>query len=182
MELLHPNRLWVSDITYIRIGEGFGYLSLITDAYSHLIVGYHLSRDLGAAGPINALKKALKKLPADHCLIHHSDRGIQYCCTDYVEILTDYGIMISMTEHSDPRENPVAERVNGILKDGLLEPNYDNFKLATEGLKNGVQIYNYERPHSSIDMLMPIVAHSMTGPIKKRWKNYCKERKQKEVL
>lgn len=181
MELIHSNQLWVSDITYIRIGDGFGYLSLITDAYSHLIVGYHLSSDLGAAGCIKALHMALKKRLVSHCLIHHSDRGIQYCCTEYVEILSEHGIMVSMTEHSDPRENPVAERVNGILKDEFLEPSYRKFKTASEAVKIAVQIYNYERPHSSIDMLTPIVAHSMTGNVKRRWKNYYKDRKQKEV-
>jgi transposase InsO family protein len=112
-----PNRLWVSDITYIETGSDVCCLSLITDACSHKIVGWHLSRTLRTAGALSALKMALSGLKGKQPeLIHHSDRGSQYCCRDYVKRLTDREIRISMTENGDPRGNAVAERVNGILK------------------------------------------------------------------
>ena len=113
-----PNQVWVSDITYIRIEDGrFLYLSLITDVYSHKILGWFLSESLSMEGPLNALRMALEELPEGHQLIHHSDRGVQYCSNAYVELLQKNGIQVSMTENGDPRENAVAERVNGILKE-----------------------------------------------------------------
>ena len=111
-----PNRLWVSDITYLRTQDGFNYLSVVTDAYSRKIVGYHLSQQLKAQGPVIALKKGLKSLEGPSALIHHSDRGIQYCCQEYVSLLQDHRISISMTQSGSPYENAIAERVNGILK------------------------------------------------------------------
>ena len=180
MPVLHANRLWVSDITYIRIAESFGYLSLITDAYSRMVVGHHLSTDLAAAGCIKALTMALKKLPATHSLIHHSDRGVQYCCTDYVEHLLEKAISVSMTQRSDPRDNSIAERMNGILKQELLQTKYSSYRESCKGVKAAIDIYNYERPHSSIDMLTPSKTHSMEGHLKRRWKNYYKCKKQKE--
>lgn len=116
-----PNQLWVSDITYIVVGNSFAYLSLITDAFSRKIVGFCLHKTLSAQGTIIALKQALKNNPNTKGLIHHSDRGVQYCCYEYVEILQKNHIKISMTEKGDPLENPIAERVNGILKTELLE-------------------------------------------------------------
>ena len=116
-----PNQLWVCDITYIHLTNGFAYLSLITDAYSRKIVGFFLSRDLSTQGPLNALKMALAGNPDRNGLIHHSDRGVQYCCDAYVKLLQDKKIKISMTENGDPLENAIAERVNGILKQELLE-------------------------------------------------------------
>src|SRR5207253_6265873 len=109
-----PNQLWVSDITYIHLQNGFAYLSLITDAYSRKIVGYCLLDTLAAAGPLMALKMALLNNPEISDLIHHSDRGVQYCCDEYIHLLKKYGIKISMTESGDPLENALAERVNGI--------------------------------------------------------------------
>jgi putative transposase len=112
-----PNMLWVSDITYIDIGGYFAYLSLITDAYSHKIVGWHLSLTLETKGPLLALQMALKQLSSpDGPLIHHSDRGIQYCSHAYIELLEEHEIQISMTQNGDPYENAIAERVNGIIK------------------------------------------------------------------
>lgn len=115
------NQLWVSDITYITLKNGFAYLSLITDAYSRKIVGYYLSKTLEAAESIKALKMALQNNPLQENPIHHSDRGVQYCCNDYITILKNKNIKISMTEHGDPLENAIAQRVNGILKDELLQ-------------------------------------------------------------
>ena len=173
-----PNQLWVSDITYIHLEEGFAYLSLITDAYSHKIVGFYLCEDLSAKGCVMALKMALNNNPSQDKLIHHSDRGLQYCSHDYVKLLQDKGIEISMTQNGDPRENAVAERMNGILKDELLEVCYPTFASAQEAIATAISIYNYQRPHSSVDMLTPVVAHTKTGELKKHWKNYYKKRKE----
>lgn len=168
------NQLWVSDITYIRVGVRFGFLSLVTDAYSRRIVGYRLFRDLSVRGCLGALKMALKNNPQREGLIHHSDRGMQYSSTEYVKMLGT--TRISMTENSDPTENAIAERVNGILKDELLEKGYRTFKEAREGIDRAVSIYNHVRPHSSVDNLTPAVAHTRTGELKRRWKNYKSKR------
>lgn len=165
------NQLWVSDITYVRVGAGFGYLSLITDAYSRKIVGFHLSRDLRAAGCIRALKMALRNNPDRGSLIHHSDRGLQYHSGEYLRLLGPKA-RVSMSENSDPLENAIAERVNGILKDELLKARFDSFAEAQAEIAMAVSTYNHLRPHSSIDMLTPAVAHTRTGVLKRRWKNY----------
>lgn len=176
------NELWVSDITYIHSEDGFSYLSLVTDGYSRKIVGFHLGQDLSAQGCVKALKMALENNPlADKC-IHHSDRGIQYCSQGYVELLRSNNIQISMTESGDPRENALAERMNGILKEELLEACYPNFEEAKKALMPAINIYNDQRPHSSVDMLTPAIAHDKTGELKKHWKNYYTFKKRKEVF
>jgi len=175
-----PNQLWVSDITYIVVGNGFAYLSLITDAYSRKIVGFYLSKDLSAEGCIRALEMALDNNPILGRLIHHSDRGSQYCCSDYVKILNDNFIKISMTQNGDPRENAIAERVNGILKDELLDKSHLNYKEAIRNVSIAISIYNHQRPHGSIDYLTPIEAHFMSGKLKRRWKNYYSKKKEME--
>jgi len=133
-----PNQLWVSDITYICLENDFAYLSLITDAYSRKIVGFCLLETLSADGCIKALKMALSSNPQLGRLIHHSDRGPQYCCADYVGILEKQYIKISMTQSGDPLENSLAERVNGILKDELLEKQYRNFKEAQQAIATAI--------------------------------------------
>jgi putative transposase len=168
---VRANHLWVSDITYIRTEVGFGYLSLVTDAYSRKIVGFYLSEDLEAKGCVQALKMALRANPERRGLIHHSDRGTQYYSSEYMKVL-GRKIRISMTEKSDPRENAIAERVNGILKQEFLERIYSNIPEARRAVFEAVSIYNNERPHSSIDMLTPAEAHGRTGELKKHWKNY----------
>lgn len=167
-----PNQLWVSDITYIRLKEGFAYLSLVTDAYSRKIVGFNLSRDLTARGCVAALRMALKNDPEHKGLIHHSDRGLQYYSTRYMKLLGSAGARVSMSEKSDPLENAIAERVNGILKDELLEKRFDGFAAAERAVAEAVNIYNNVRPHLSIDMLTPAEAHTQNGPLKRLWKNY----------
>ena len=176
------NQLWVSDITYIRLRQGFAYLSLVTDAYSRKIVGFDLCERISAKGCIAALKMALKQNPdRSSGLIHHSDRGVQYCSNNYVELLQQNRIAISMTQNGDPRDNALAERVNGILKDELLEKRYDHYRRARPMVADAIYIYNNCRPHSSIDMLTPNVAHQHTGELKKRWKKYYIISKAKEV-
>jgi transposase InsO family protein len=182
------HQLWVSDITFIPTLEGFAFLSLVTDAYSRKIIGWSLGDTLEAKHSIVALRMALKQLPKHiRDVYHHSDRGIQYCCQDYVKILNQHNFQISMTENGDPLENPIAERVNGILKDEWL--NHINLmpKQDTEKqIRVIIAIYNTERPHASINMLAPELAHNQTGEIERKWKNYYKEKvsidnQQKEV-
>jgi transposase InsO family protein len=173
-----PNEIWVSDITYWKINSGQHlYISLITDAYSRQIVGYHVANTLNAIESVQALKMALSALGAESHfqLTHHSDRGVQYCSQEYVKLLQDYDINISMTENGDPLENAIAERVNGILKDEYLD-NYDinNIKEAKELIKACVNLYNNERPHLSISMLTPSEVHQSSAILNtnRLWKNY----------
>jgi transposase InsO family protein len=177
-----PNQLWVSDITYIIVGDGFVYLSLITDAYSRKIVGFYLSPDLSAEGCIRALKTALNNNHVLGRLIHHFDRGSQYCCFDYVKILNDNFIKISMTQNGDPREDAIAERVNGILKDELLDKVYLNYREAVRNISIAISTYNHQRAHGSIDFLTPFEAHFREGKIKRRWKNYYSKKKEIEPV
>jgi transposase InsO family protein len=176
-----PNQLWVSDITYIHLADGFAYLSLITDAYSRKIVGFCLNRDLSARGPLAALKMALASNPLRDGLIHHSDRGVQYCCDEYVKLLEHHEVRISMTEKGDPLENALAERVNGILKQELLEEVFSDFETAQREVAIACSTYNHLRPHGSIDNLKPAQAHQLSGAIKKRWTNYWQKNNGKEM-
>jgi transposase InsO family protein len=173
MELLRPNQLWVSDITYISLINKFCYLSLITDAYSHKIVGYCLWENLRRDGTIKALKMATNGIldRGSSSLIHHSDRGLQYCSKDYIDLLTLDSISISMTENGDPYENAIAERVNGILKgEFALNLSYKSYELAQEAVVKGINTYNLMRPHASCDYLTPDEAHKITGKLKSKWK------------
>jgi len=178
-----PNQLWVSDITYLVTAEGFIYLFLITDAYSRKIVGWSLSNNLGAVNAIKALQMAQSQLPAEvKSLIHHSDRGVQYCSGKYVKLLNKHGVSISMTENGDPLENAVAERVNGILKtEWINEIKLKSLRSAMFQVNRVIEIYNKMRPHSSIEMLTPEQAHMGEGPLKRLWKNYYKEKKECHV-
>lgn len=171
----HSGQLWVSDITYVRVGGGFAYLSLVTDAYSRKIVGHCLGGDLSAKGCVAALKMAQRNNPSREGLIHHSDRGMQYSSSAYVKVLGKR-TRVSMTEKGDPLENAIAERVNGILKDELLDKRFESFREARERIDEAISIYNNLRPHLSLDMLTPQQAHQGTGELKRRWKNYYKGR------
>jgi len=164
--------VWVSDITYVRIKAGFIYLSLITDAYSKKIVGYHLSQYLKAHSCVIALNKAISTEVYDHArLIHHSDRGIQYCCDEYVSKLQSNHIRISMTQNGSPYENAVAERINGILKNELgLNCIFDSYSHAVEPTHNAINIYNNLRPHMSCGYLTPQQAHEKKQGLRKMWK------------
>ncbi len=177
---LAANQLWVSDITYIHVGVSFAYLSLITDAYSHKIIGFYLCTSLKAEEPLQALKMALASAKDVSNLIHHSNRGVQYCCDEYVKLLEDNGVKISMTENGDPLENSVAERLNGILKTELLEHKYPNFTAAQKAIAVAISTYNFLRPHNSINDLKPVEAHLLTGEIPKKWKNYYQIKKQRK--
>jgi transposase InsO family protein len=169
-----PNQLWVSDITYVEAGNsGVAYLSLITDACSHKIVGWNLSRNLRSSGTLAALKMALQSLKGKQTgLIHHSDRGSQYCCRDYVELLTCNSVRISMTESGDPRENAIAERMNGILKtEWLYGYKPDSWKDMIIYTGKIIDLYNHRRPHQSIGYMVPEEIHQTGLKTERKWKS-----------
>lgn len=156
MTLTGPNQALVSDITYIRTREGFMYLSLVMDAFSRKIVGYDCSDGLEAEGAMRALSMALKQLPSGHNAIHHSDRGCQYCCHEYVGMLERAGVRISMTQENHCYENAQAERLNGILKQeyGLG----DTFLFKREvpaAVAQAAWLYNESRPHEALGYEYP---------------------------
>jgi len=178
-----PNQIWVSDITYIRTKQEFLYLFLITDAYSKKILGYRLAKNLDSIHAVNSLQDAIKNTckPISG-LIHHSDRGIQYCSKEYTDLLNKHAISISMTENGDPLENPIAERINGILKDEYLNYKINNHSnLDIKELSNAIEKYNTLRPHLSCEMLTPQQAHRAHGNLKRMWKNYYRKRVNLEV-
>jgi transposase InsO family protein len=159
------NQVWASDITYIRTLNGFAYLALITDMYSRKIVGWSLSRSLSIEGAMEALGMALKANRGDiEGLIHHLDRGVQYCSHNYVKLLQKNGIKISMTEENHCYENSLAERVNGILKDEfLLDTTFNNFGQAQSSCRNAVRTYNELRPHWSLKLQTPSRVHERSA-------------------
>lgn len=156
-----PEQVWVSDITYVGKRDNPLYLSLITDAYSKKIMGYYTADNLNTQSSIKALKMALKQRKNfDLPLIHHSDRGIQYCADQYQKELIRNNILCSMTQNSDPYENAVAERINGILKEEFCIDKYNpNYKITNQIIKESISIYNELRPHYSNYMLTPNEMH-----------------------
>lgn len=166
-----PNRLWASDITYVPLQYGFAYLSLITDAYSRKIVGWALHRSLAMDGPLAALKMALKENKVGEKLIHHSDRGVQYCCHEYTGVLRKAKIAISMTEQGDPYENALAERINRTIKeDMLLNRSFVHYEAALPAVQRAIENYNNLRPHRSCGYLTPRQAHQTQGELVKKWR------------
>ena len=174
------NQVWVSDITYIPTDSGFLYLHLVTDAYCKLILGWNLSKSLHASFTIEALRMAIRHVNCDLTgLIHHSDRGCQYCSEAYVKLLQDNGIEISMTQTGDPRDNPIAERVNGILKTEWFDNNdFHGFDDAYARVAEVINVYNTQRPHLSLNYQTPIQASLQTGIQIHKWKNYYKSKNQ----
>ena len=179
---LRPNQVWVSDITYMVIylnaqtGEyDFCYLSLVTDYYTKEIIGWCVGETLEAKFAIEALDMALGRLGGNPAsgLIHHSDRGVQYASYAYTDILKENNIRISMTECGDPKENAVAERVNGIIKNELLMGmSFFSIDEVKSALKVAIDFYNNERPHMSLDWKTPAEAALCTGELQKAWKSY----------
>lgn len=160
MELSGPNQAWVSDITYIRTDEGFLYLSLITDAWSRKIVGYHAGDTLETEGCLRALERAVKELVEGMFPVHHSDRGCQYCSHVYTGRLREYGLGISMTDKMHCYENAKAERVNGILKqEYYLGGCFRTKKQAVEAVEQAVCLYNTRRPHLALKYKTPETVH-----------------------
>ena len=161
IEVNRPNQVWASDITYIRTVKGFCYLALITDMYSRKIVGYDLSDSLELKGCVRALNKAVYQAKNINGLIHHSDRGIQYCSNIYTQILKRKKIDISMTEENHCYENALAERVNGILKDEFyMDQTFTNIAHAKRAAKSAIKLYNEIRLHLSLDFKTPNMVYN----------------------
>ena len=179
---IHSNQLWVSDVTYMFIYEDadtdeyrFCYLSLVTDYYTKEIVGWCVGETLEAKFTIEALRMALKRLDPNeqYDLIRHSDRGVQYASFAYTDILKAKGIKISMTECGDPKDNAVAERVNGIIKNELLMGmKFCNIEEVKAAVATAIDFYNNERPHMSLDWMTPAEAALCSGELKKKWVSY----------
>jgi putative transposase len=175
------DEVWVSDITYIWLEKErhFCYLSMITDMYSRKIVGYCVHENLSVEGCVIALKMALKqRVNKAQKLIHHSDRGVQYCCDAYVKLLQKAEVEISMTQTGDPKENAIAERVNKTIKGEFTTEDQIHFKdveTAKTEIKINIDYYNQRRPHRSVEMLTPNVAHKHKGELKRQWKTYYRK-------
>ena len=160
-----PNEGWVSDLTYIRTEAGFLYASLITDVFSRMIVGAHIGDNLEAEGCLEALRKALKDLPQGKHPLHHSDRGSQYCCHQYVDCLREAKLPISMTEVCHCYENAMAERVNGIIKQEYeMDRTFRTKEQARGAFKQAVWLYNHRRPHTALGYAYPATVHG-NGPV-----------------
>jgi putative transposase len=157
--LTRSEQVWVSDITYIPTKEGNTYLSLITDAYSRKIVGHHLSDDLRTEGVSQALQMAIKERKTRLPLIHHSDRGLQYCSAEYQQLLSDQHIQPSMTDGYDCYQNALAERINGILKDEFLLTTCKDRGQLCQVITESIQIYNTKRPHMKLSYKTPTFIH-----------------------
>jgi len=173
LEIEKPESVWVSDITYVGTRVNPSYLALITDAYSKKIVGYNVSKSLSAEGSLKALDIAVtNRTYKNQPLIHHSDRGLQYCSNEYQKVLNDNDIKPSMTEKYDPYENAIAERINGILKQEFdIARNIKNMEVKKELIKNAIEIYNNRRPHLSNHMLTPIMMHKQNKLKRKTYKS-----------
>lgn len=159
MELNAPEQLWVSDITYIKTREENCYLSLVTDAYSRRIMGYHVSNDMKAESVAVALQMAIANRAYRHDIVHHSDRGLQYCSEPYQQILIKNGLQCSMTDGYDCYQNALAERINGILKEEFLFQPAQNMDQLNKMVKQSIQIYNCKRPHLALNMKVPDLVH-----------------------
>jgi putative transposase len=182
------NEIWVSDITYLWLKEkdSFCFLSVVTDLYSRKIVGHCVYEDLSVKGCLEALKMALKQRKnKTHSLIHHSDRGVQYCSHSYVQLLQKNNIAISMTQTGDPKENAVAERVHRTIKEEFTNDkqiNFSNIATAKAEIKKFIDFYNQHRPHRSVNWLTPNKAHLQTGILQRKWKAYYAKTKWGDLV
>lgn len=154
-----PETLWVADITYLPVQQGQAYLSLVTDACSRKIVGYHVHDSLQAQPVLKALKKAVASRLGKGPLIHHSDRGVQYCSKSYQAFHEKHGIRCSMTDGYDCYQNALAERVNGILKNEFLLTKPKDIDQARKMVKESIEIYNTQRPHLALKYKTPDEVH-----------------------
>jgi putative transposase len=192
---VRSNQVWATDITYIwlkpqylpadKAGK-FCYLSTIIDVYSRKIVGHCVHQDLSVNGCIEALQQALKQRKnKTEELIHHSDRGVQYCCHAYVNLLQKNNVQISMTQTGDPLENAIAERIHKTIKEEFTTDRqlyFNNVEDAKIEVKKYIEFYNSERPHRSIDWLTPNEAHQKTGILKRHWKTYYPKTRKEDLV
>lgn len=165
LEITRPEQVWVSDITYVKTDEGNLYLSLVTDAYSRKIMGYKIADNMDATTVGEAFKMAIKNRCHTSVLIHHSDRGSQYCSKEYVEIAHNQGIIMSMTENGDPYENALAERMNKMIKEEFFPAK--SFKTKNQAIKltsEAVKLYNNYRPHLALKLKTPDWVHEQKIP------------------
>jgi transposase InsO family protein len=170
VEVRRPEQVWVADITYVDVGKGHCFVHLVTDAYSKKIVGYKVSSDMLSSSTLAALQDAIRSRQYKHRLIHHSDRGLQYCSSAYIKALKSNGILISMTENGSPYDNAVAERINGILKDEFgLDETFETIEQAELQTRQAIKIYNQRRPHMSCSMLTPNEMHQQDILKPKAW-------------
>jgi putative transposase len=170
LEITKPEQVYVLDITYIRVADGFMYLFLCTDAYSKQIMGYYLSEDMKVSSAKKTLQMAISNSKCATGIIHHSDRGLQYCHPDYTDFSELEGMVMSMTTKHDPYENAVAERVNGILKNEYgIGDGYPDANTARRDITRVIWIYNNLRPHMSCHMLTPVQAHEQSYYKLRRW-------------
>jgi putative transposase len=174
LRLERPEQLWAADTTGIAVCDGLAYLALITDAYSKQIMGYNLQRTKGQSGSLATLRMALsKRWYPDSETIHHSDGGSEYFNYAYLGVLANARFKVSCTAPASPQENPVAERINGILKEEfLLNAEKRTYQDLIRVLPQAIKIYNEKRPHASCDYMTPRQAHSCSGPLHRRWKTY----------
>ena len=180
LQFTRMNQLWVSDITYIPLphngdNKAFCFLSLLTDAYNREVIGWCVGDTLETTHTLKALDMGLKRLKhiKDPNLIHHSDRGVQYASIRYTEQLKAKGIKISMTESGNPKDNAIAERINGIIKNEMLKGmEFENITQVKKAVAVAISFYNNERPHMSLNMMTPIEAGKFTGPLEKKWISY----------
>ncbi len=180
LEVTRPEQVWVADITYLGNRKNPMYLSLVTDAYSKKIIGYHLDKTLEVSSTVEALDMAIKnRMYPDKKLIHHSDRGLQYCSNLYQDILSKHNIKCSMTESYDPYQNAIAERVNGILKqEFFMNTTNLNIKIMKKIVKQSIAIYNSKRPHWSCFFKTPNQTHLQN---KLKIKSYRKKTSSKAI-
>lgn len=173
LELKQPEQLWVADITYLSTRQETLYLHLVSDAYSKQIMGYTLGKDLKAESTVKALQMALRRrVYQNRNILHHSDRGLQYCSRIYIDELRRNNCQISMTQDGSPYDNAVAERINGILKDEFYcDEKFDSFEQAKKHIEQSIMIYNTKRPHLSCSMLTPEEMHQQNFLPVKYWKN-----------
>ena len=163
-DFCRPNQVFVADITYLRTWGAPLYLFLVTDLVSRKIVGYHLSANLTHFGAILALEMALKAVPKPAGIIHHSDRGCQYCCDEFLDFLSRQGMVASMTDEAHCYQNAVAERVNGILKDELLlDSVFPNAKIASAAVHSAIMVYNGIRLHGSLSLKTPAEVYAQAA-------------------
>lgn len=164
LQVTSPEQLWVSDITYIKTKHENCYLSLVTDAFSRKIMGYHVSNDMKAESVGMALQMALSSRIYKTEIIHHSDRGLQYCSQPYQQIISENGMTCSMTDGYDCYQNALAERINGILKEEFLFPLTENIDQLSTMVKQSINIYNCKRPHLALQMNVPEQVHKQNSP------------------
>jgi putative transposase len=170
LELNRPEQLWVADITYLSLQQGHCYLHLLSDAYSKQIMGYRVSESLEASHSLEALKMALAQRSSKESLMHHSDRGLQYCSSAYTGVLKHHQVQISMTQDGSPYDNAVAERINGILKDEYgLDDIFEDMTQVQKEVKQAVWSYNEQRPHLSNHYLTPKQMHQQNTLKPRKW-------------